>query len=74
MTVVDVNVNIFIQSIMKDSNTRKIVRKDFMKFENGQFEVFVFDNKALVLDKRNSKKTIVYNNISIAKANLVYAK
>jgi hypothetical protein len=74
MTVVDVNVDIFIQSIMKDSNMRKIIKKEFMKFENGKFEVFVFDNKALVIDKRNTKKTIIYNNINIAKANLVYAK
>jgi predicted nucleic acid-binding protein len=72
MSVVDVN--IFIQLLMKDSDVRKIVRKDFMKYENGQFEVFVYDNKALVVDKRNTKKTIVYNNISIAKANLIHVK
>ena len=68
MSIIDVD--IFINSLMKDSAMQRSVKKDFMKYENGKFEVFVFDNKTLVLDKRDSKKTIVYNGYNIAKANL----
>jgi hypothetical protein len=43
---------------------------NFVKYQNNDFEILVFDNKVLVKDKRNSTKTVIYNNLSIAKANL----
>jgi hypothetical protein len=44
---------------------------DFTKYYNDKFEVFVFDNKVLVKDKRQAHKTIIYNSIKIAQAKLV---
>lgn len=46
---------------------------DFIKHFNGKFEVFVFDNRVLVMDKRRHT-TVIYNNIHIAKAKLINTK
>lgn len=45
---------------------------DFTKYYNDKFEVLVFDKdlRLIVKDKRISHKTIIYNNINIARANL----
>lgn len=43
---------------------------NFVKYQNNDFEILVFDNKVLVKDKRDTSKTVIYNNLSIAKANL----
>lgn len=43
---------------------------NFVKYQNNDFEILVFDNKVLVKDKRDTTKTVIYNNLSIAKANL----
>ncbi len=43
----------------------------FTKYHNDKFEIFVFDNKVLVKDKRYSHKTIIYNSIKIAQAKLL---
>jgi hypothetical protein len=44
---------------------------DFTKYYNDKFEVLVFDNRLIVKDKRMSHKTVIYNNLTIAKANLI---
>ena len=43
---------------------------DFTKYSNDKFEILVFDNRVIVTDKR-TVRPVIYNNITIAKANLV---
>lgn len=45
----------------------------FVKYYNDKFEVFVFDNRVMVMDKRQ-RTTVVYNNMHIAKAKLINVK
>lgn len=48
-------------------------RPEFVKYYNDKFEVFVFDNRVMVMDKRQDT-TVVYNNMHIAKAKLINLK
>jgi hypothetical protein len=64
----------FVETLMKKgSHVSKSTSKDFMKYSNDKFDVIVHDNKVIVIDKRNAKHHVVYNNMSIAKAKLVNA-
>lgn len=44
---------------------------DFTKYYNDKFEILVFNNKMIVKDKRLADRVVIYNNIAIAKANLL---
>ncbi len=58
---------------MKGKGTMEIY-DDFTKYYNDKFEVFVFDNKVLVKDKRQLHKTIIYNGMKVAEAKLIDTK
>lgn len=66
MTVIDEFISdLFPDNVTKESNN------DFVKYYNNSFEILKFNNnRLLVKDKRNDKKTIIYNNIKIAQAKL----
>jgi hypothetical protein len=59
----------FIGKLMRGKGTKEN-HIDFVKYYNENFEIFVFDKKVIVKDKRFQNKTIIYNSIHIAKANI----
>lgn len=59
----------FVKKLLNGTGSKEYFT-NFVKYHNNDFEILVFDNKVLVKDKRNSSKTVIYNNLSIAKANL----
>ena len=64
------SVETFVAKLLKGKGATE--RYDgFTKYYNDKFEIFVFDNKVLVKDKRQSHKTIIYNGIKIAQAKLI---
>lgn len=64
------SVEAFVAKLLKGK--KSIERYEgFTKYYNDKFEIFVFDNKVLVKDKRQSHKTIIYNGIKIAQAKLI---
>ena len=64
------SVETFVSKLLKGKGVTEIY-EGFTKYYNDKFEVFVFDNKVLVKDKRHSHKTIIYNGIKIAQAKLI---
>ena len=64
------SVDTFISKLLKGKGTTER-HEGFTKYYNEKFEVFVFDNKVLVKDKRHLHKTIIYNGIKIAQAKLI---
>lgn len=64
------SVDAFITKLLKGKGATEIY-EGFTKYYNDKFEVFVFDNKVLVKDKRQSHKTIIYNGIKVAQAKLI---
>jgi hypothetical protein len=63
------SINDFVEKLLNGTGTKEYFT-NFVKYQNNDFEVLVFDNKVLVKDKRDSTKTVIYNNLNIAKANL----
>jgi hypothetical protein len=63
-------VDVFVAKLLKGKGATDQF-EEFVKYHNDKFEVFVFDNKVLVKDKRHSHKTIIYNSIKIAQAKLL---
>lgn len=66
MTLIDE----FVNHLLKGKGATE-KNTDFIKYYNDKFEVIVFDNKVIVKDKRHIKKTVIYNNLNIARARLI---
>jgi hypothetical protein len=64
-----VKIDDFVRTLLNGKMSKETYG-EFTKFFNDQFEVLVFDNKVLVKDKRNVRRTIIYNSINIARAHL----
>lgn len=64
------SVETFVTKLLQGKGATEIY-EGFTKYYNDKFEVFVFDNKVLVKDKRQSHKTVIYNGIKVAQAKLI---
>jgi hypothetical protein len=62
-------VNKFITNFMKD-NFKQLEVENIKKIYNKDFDILVYNFKhkpnTIIIDKRNSKKTIIYNTLEIA--------
>jgi hypothetical protein len=63
-------VETFVTKLLKGKGSTETY-EGFTKYYNDKFEIFVFDNKVLVKDKRYIHKTIIYNGIKVAQAKLI---
>ncbi len=61
--------NKFITNLMKD-NFKQLENENIKKIYNKDFDILIYNIKqkpnTLIIDKRNTKKTIIYNNLEIA--------